>query len=105
MLIDKMDQAKMLCPAIWSQLATTHVQDQEKRFITGLLGSMWFGTTGACIRSSALAPGSYIIMAAPSGTTSHGQEVLIVVGQVVDTSCKRDMVVACLLPHIARVKK
>ena len=44
MLIDKMDQAKTVCPAIWSQLATKLFQDQEKRLVTGLIGSMWFGT-------------------------------------------------------------
>ena len=44
MLIDKMDQSKTVCPAIWSQLATKMFQDQEKRLITGLIGSMWFGT-------------------------------------------------------------
>ena len=43
-LIDKMDQQKTVCPAIWSQLATKMFQDQEKRLVTGLVGSMWFGT-------------------------------------------------------------
>ena len=45
MLIDKMDQSKTVCPTVWSQLATKLFQDQEKRLITGLIGSMWFGTT------------------------------------------------------------
>ena len=44
MLIDKMDQKKTICPTIWSQLATKLFQDHEKRLITGLIGSMWFGT-------------------------------------------------------------
>ena len=44
MLIDKMDQQKTVCPAIWSQLATKMFQDKEKRLVTGLVGSMWFGT-------------------------------------------------------------
>ena len=44
MLIDKMDQKKTVCPTIWSQLATKLFQDQDKRLITGLIGSMWFGT-------------------------------------------------------------
>ena len=43
MLIDKMDQKKTVCPSIWSQLATALFKDQEKRLITGLIGSMWFG--------------------------------------------------------------
>ena len=44
LLIDKMDQNKTICPTIWSQLATKLFQDHEKRLITGLIGSMWFGT-------------------------------------------------------------
>ena len=44
MLIDKMDQQKTVCPTIWSQLATRMFQDQDKRLVTGLIGSMWFGT-------------------------------------------------------------
>ena len=44
MLIDKMDQKKTVCPTIWSQLSTKLFQDLEKRLITGLIGSMWFGT-------------------------------------------------------------
>lgn len=44
MLIDKMDQKKTVCPTIWSQLATKLFQNQEKRLITGLIGTMWFGT-------------------------------------------------------------
>ena len=44
MLIDKMDQQKTVCPTIWSQLATKMFQDKEKRLVTGLVGSMWFGT-------------------------------------------------------------
>ncbi len=44
MLIDKMDQSKTLCPTIWSQLPTKMFKEPEKRLITGLIGSMWFGT-------------------------------------------------------------
>ena len=44
MLIDKMDQNKTICPTIWSQLSTRLFQEHEKRLITGLIGSMWFGT-------------------------------------------------------------
>ena len=44
MLIDKMDQSKTVCPTIWSQLPTKMFNEQEKRLITGLIGSMWFGT-------------------------------------------------------------
>ena len=44
MLIDKMDQNKTICPTIWSQLATRLWQDRDKRLVTGLIGSMWFGT-------------------------------------------------------------
>jgi len=61
-------------------------------------------TAGACIRSRVLAPSNYIIMAAPTNTTTHGQELPIAVGQVVGTSCKRGtFVVAWILPLIARV--
>ena len=31
LLIDKMDQAKTVCPAIWSQLATKIFLEKEKR--------------------------------------------------------------------------
>ena len=47
MLIDKMDQQKTVCPTIWSQLGTKMFQDKEKRLVTGLIGSMWFGTRQA----------------------------------------------------------
>ena len=43
-------------------------------------------------------------MAAPPGTKAHGQELPIVVGQVVDTSSKKGvLVVAWFLPQLARV--
>ena len=47
MLIDKMDQQKTVCTAIWSHLATKMFQDKEKRLVTGLVGSMRFGTREA----------------------------------------------------------
>ncbi len=40
MLIDKMDQSKTMCPTIWSQLTTKMLKEQEKRLITGLIGSV-----------------------------------------------------------------
>eukprot|EP00974_Lingulodinium_polyedra_P085785 8306349-Lingulodinium_polyedra.AAC.1 len=40
-----MYQSKTVRPTIWNQLATKVFQEQEKRLITGLNGSMWFGTT------------------------------------------------------------
>ena len=49
MLIDKMDQAKTVCPSIWTQLSTKLFNDKEQMLITGLLGSMWFGTR--CIKN------------------------------------------------------
>lgn len=59
---------------------------------------------GTSIRSHVLAPGSYIIMAAPPGTTAHGQELPTVVGQVVDTSSNEGVLaVAWFLPQRARV--
>eukprot|EP00974_Lingulodinium_polyedra_P085673 8296482-Lingulodinium_polyedra.AAC.1 len=43
-------------------------------------------------------------MATPHGTTTHGQSLPIVVGQVVNTSSKRGvMVMAWRLPQLARV--
>ena len=45
MLIDKMDQTKSVLPTVWSQLSTPMFKDLEKRVITGLIGSMYFGTT------------------------------------------------------------
>ena len=59
---------------------------------------------GSSIRSRELAPGSYIIVAGTKDTTAHGQELPIVVGQVVDTSCKKrhTLLVAWSLPHLAR---
>ena len=44
MLIDNMDQQKTVCPANWSHLSTRMFQDQDNRLVTGLIGSMWFGT-------------------------------------------------------------
>ena len=43
-LIDKMDQRKTVVPTVWSQLATPLFKDVDKRLVTGLIGSMWFGT-------------------------------------------------------------
>jgi hypothetical protein len=45
MLIDKMDQRKTVVPCVWSQLATPLFKEVDKRLVTGLNGSMWFGTT------------------------------------------------------------
>ena len=45
MIIDKADQKKTVFPTIWSQSATPLFKDPEGRFIIGLIGSMWFGTT------------------------------------------------------------
>lgn len=60
---------------------------------------------GASVRSNVLAPGSHIVMAAPHGTTAYGQELPIVVGQVVDTSSKKGvLVVAWFLPQLTRVE-
>ena len=62
-------------------------------------------TAGHAIRSKVLGPGSYIIMAAPQGTTAHGQDLPIIVGQVVDASSKKGMMlVAWSLPQLARVE-
>ena len=44
MLIDKMDQRKTMVPSVWSQLRTPLFKEVDKRLITGLIGSMWFGT-------------------------------------------------------------
>ncbi len=44
MKIDKMDQKKTVTPTVWSQLATPLFKDLSKRFVTGLIGSMWHGT-------------------------------------------------------------
>ena len=44
MLIDKMDQRKTVVPFVWSQLRTPLFKEVDKRLITGLIGSMWFGT-------------------------------------------------------------
>ena len=45
MLIDKMDQRKTVVPCVWSQLATPLFKEVDRRLVTGLNGSMWFGTT------------------------------------------------------------
>ena len=45
MLIDKMDQRKTVVPSVWSQLATPLFKEVDRRLVTGLNGSMWFGTT------------------------------------------------------------
>ena len=44
-LIDKMDQRKTVVPSIWSQLRTPLFKEVDKRLVTGLIGSMWFGTS------------------------------------------------------------
>ena len=45
MLIDKMDQRNTVVPCVWSQLATSLFKEVDRRLVTGLNGSMWFGTT------------------------------------------------------------
>ena len=60
---------------------------------------------GAAKRSYVIAPGSLIVVAAPDGTTAHGQALPIMVGQIVDTSCKRgSLLVAWYVPQLARVE-
>ena len=44
MLIDKMDQRKTVVPSVWSQLGTPLFKEVDRRLVTGLIGSMWFGT-------------------------------------------------------------
>ena len=44
MKIDKMDNQKLACPTAWSQLATPLFKD-PRRLLTGLVGSMWHGTS------------------------------------------------------------
>ena len=41
---DKMDNKKVVCPTIASQLATPFFKDLSLRLVTGILGSMWHGT-------------------------------------------------------------
>ena len=43
-LVDKMDQRKSVVPSVWSQLSTPLFKDVDRRLVTGLIGSMWFGT-------------------------------------------------------------
>ena len=45
MLIDKTDQRKTAAPCVWSQLAKPLFKEVDRRLVTGLNGSMWFGTT------------------------------------------------------------
>ena len=45
MLIDKMDQRETVVPPVWSQLGTPLFNEVDMRLVTGLNGSMWFGTT------------------------------------------------------------
>ena len=40
---DKMENSKLACATVWSQLATPLFKDQH-RLVTGLVGSMWHGT-------------------------------------------------------------
>ena len=62
-------------------------------------------SNGAAKRSHVIAPGSLIVVAAPDGTTAHGQALPIMVGQIVDTSCKRgSLLVAWYVPQLARVE-
>ena len=44
-LIDKMDQRKTVVPSIWSQIRTPLFKEVDKRLVTGLIGTMWFGTS------------------------------------------------------------
>ena len=54
------------------------------------------------IRSKVLVAGSNIVVAAPEGTRAHGHALPIMVGQVVDTSCRRGtLLVAWYLPQLA----
>ena len=54
------------------------------------------------IRSKVLIAGSNIVVAAPEGTRAHGHALPIMVGQVVDTSCRRGtLLVAWYLPQLA----
>ena len=62
------------------------------------------GLTHDAARSKVLAVGSHIVVAAPDGTIAHGHALPIVVGQVVDTSCKKGtLLVAWYLPQTAPV--
>ena len=57
----------------------------------------------AAVRSNVLVVGSHIVVAAPDGAKDHGQALPIVVGQVVDTSCRKgSLLVAWYLPQLAR---
>ena len=40
-----MDQRKAVVPCVWSQLATPLFKEVDRRLVTGLNGSMWFGNT------------------------------------------------------------
>ena len=62
-------------------------------------------SVGAVASYKEIVPGSHIVVATPDGTTAHGQALPIVVGQVVDTSCKRgSLLVAWYLPQLARME-
>ena len=62
-------------------------------------------TADITFRSNVLVSGSRIVVAAPEGTTAHGEALPIVVGQVVDTSCKRgSFVMAWYLPELTRME-
>ena len=45
MLTDKMHQRNTVVPCVWSQLATPLLKEVDRRLVTGLSGSMWFGST------------------------------------------------------------
>ena len=57
----------------------------------------------AAVRSNVLAVGSHILVAAPDGAQAHGQALPIMVGHVMDTSCRKgSLLVAWYLPQLAR---
>ena len=57
----------------------------------------------AAVRSNVLVIGSHIVVAAPDGAKDHGQALPIMVGQVMDTSCRKgSLLVAWYLPQLAR---
>ena len=69
------------------------------------IGGVTHTYTGSAMRSTIISPGSLIVMAAPNGMTTHGHEVPIIVGMVVDTSSKNGILaVAWYLPELARME-
>ena len=83
--------------------ADTHIPEQDALVrIEGLTHD----AARDAIRSKVLVPGSNIVVAAPEDTRAHGHALPIVVGQVVDTSCKRGtLLVAWYLPQLPRQAK